>query len=267
MDWLEQILGKEWKITPAGGTTGEAYFAQREGKRLFLKRNSSPFLAVLSAEGIVPKLVWTKRMENGDVITAQKWLEGRELTPEEMKKDQVAHLLSKIHHSTELLDLLMRMGKQPLEPEDMLADLHQMIYENEQHVHKALRLLEKMLPDVQNQQKVVCHCDVSHNNWLLSKSGQLYLIDWDHAVVSDPAIDLGMLLHWYIPRGEWVSWLGRYGVELTESLQKRIHWYVIAQALLFIKWNKKRGYQEEVQRWRYFLESVLFEQIASLNNH
>jgi thiamine kinase-like enzyme len=70
---LEQLLGKEWEITPAGGATGDAYFAEYEGKKLFLKRNSSPFLAVLSAEGIVPKLVWTKRMENGDVFTAQQW--------------------------------------------------------------------------------------------------------------------------------------------------------------------------------------------------
>ncbi len=68
VNWLEDILGSEWEITPAGGATGEAYFAKFQDRKLFLKRNSSPFLAVLSAEGIVPKLVWTRRMENGDVI-------------------------------------------------------------------------------------------------------------------------------------------------------------------------------------------------------
>lgn len=67
---MEDLLGQEWEIIPAGGATGAAYFAQHKGQRLFLKRNSSPFLAVLSAEGIVPKLIWTKRLENGDVITA-----------------------------------------------------------------------------------------------------------------------------------------------------------------------------------------------------
>lgn len=39
---------------PAGGATGDAYYAEHNGQQLFLKRNSSPFLAVLSAEGIVP---------------------------------------------------------------------------------------------------------------------------------------------------------------------------------------------------------------------
>ena len=79
---MEHLFGQDWEIVPAGGATGAAYFAQHEEQRLFLKRNSSPFLAVLSAEGIVPKLVWTKRLENGDVITAQQWMSGRELKPE-----------------------------------------------------------------------------------------------------------------------------------------------------------------------------------------
>jgi thiamine kinase-like enzyme len=87
---LEHILGQEWEITPAGGKTGEAFYAKYEDQRLFLKRNSSPFLAVLSAEGIVPKLVWTKRLESGDVITAQQWLPGRELKPSEMNQELVA---------------------------------------------------------------------------------------------------------------------------------------------------------------------------------
>ncbi|MBX4383293.1 aminoglycoside phosphotransferase, partial [Mycobacterium tuberculosis] len=69
---MENLFGDDWRIIPAGGATGEAYYAQHDEQRLFLKRNSSPFLAVLSAEGIVPKLVWTKRMENGDVFTAQQ---------------------------------------------------------------------------------------------------------------------------------------------------------------------------------------------------
>ena len=77
MEWLEQLLGEEWKVIPAGGATGDAYIAHNEQHKLFLKRNSSPFLAVLSAEGIVPKLLWTRRLTNGDVISAQKWLPGQ----------------------------------------------------------------------------------------------------------------------------------------------------------------------------------------------
>src|SRR5699024_11553321 len=111
-------LSKEWNIVPAGGLTGDAYVAEKNGQRLFLKRNSSPFLAVLSAEGIVPKLVWTKRMENSDVLTAQEWLDGRELKPDEMRQQRVADLLHKIHHSSALLHMLMRLVTKAVTTDD-----------------------------------------------------------------------------------------------------------------------------------------------------
>ena len=62
-------------------------------------------------------------MENGDVITAQHWLDGRELKPKDMNSSRVTELLSKIHHSNELLDMLKRLGKTPLLPGDVLADI------------------------------------------------------------------------------------------------------------------------------------------------
>ncbi|WP_245807706.1 phosphotransferase family protein [Halobacillus massiliensis] len=250
VNWLEDILGQDWTITPAGGSTGEAYYAQHEGKRLFLKRNSSPFLAVLSAEGIVPKLVWTKRLENGDVITAQEWLEGRELNTEEMKHPRVAALLSKIHHSTELLDMLMRIGKHPLKPEEILIDLK----ENQKildqigpriEVHHALKYIESRVQYVYYDKHVVCHCDTNHNNWLLSSNDHLYLIDWDNAMVADPALDLGMLLYTYIPKNEWSQWMNQYGITPTDHLMERMKWYAVSQSLSFIQWHMMRGEDKE----------------------
>src|SRR5699024_8153237 len=111
VNWLTNILDKEWIIRPAGGLTGDAFIAKKGDKRLFLKRNSAPFLAILSAQGLVRKLIWTKRMENGDGITAQEWLEGRKLRPEEMKSMQLFSMLRKVHQSSELLHMLMRLGK------------------------------------------------------------------------------------------------------------------------------------------------------------
>ena len=78
---------------------------------------------MLSAEGIVPKLVWTKRMENGDVITAQHWMAGRELKAKDMSGRPVAELLRKIHTSKALLDMLKRLGKEPLDPGALLSQL------------------------------------------------------------------------------------------------------------------------------------------------
>jgi thiamine kinase-like enzyme len=258
---LLQGLGKEWIIEPAGGITGDAFYAEHNDKRLFLKRNSSPFLAVLSAEGIVPKLVWTKRLENGDVITAQHWLEGRELKASEMKLERVAKLLSKIHHSTELISLFMMMGKKPLKPETLIRKIQDSFKKNKELLKSidypfAMEYLQNHLNKVQNQPQVVCHCDVHHNNWLLSKNDQLYLIDWDNALIADPALDIGMVLQLYIPYSEWDSWLEKYGVQKDHHLMTRIHWYLFAQGLELIQWHSERKQFNQVTFWQNIIHQV-----------
>ncbi|EMT45201.1 MULTISPECIES: phosphotransferase family protein [Anoxybacillus] len=257
---MEQLLGKEWEISPAGGATGDAYIAEHDGKKLFLKRNSSPFLAVLSAEGIVPKLVWTKRMENGDVITAQQFLHARELKPHDMTSKQVAQLLRKIHRSKELLAMMERLGKKPLLPNRLLEKIKEnRCDELKEHpiVTEAIAFLERHVDDVRYADYVVCHCDMNHNNWLLTEDNQLYLIDWDSAMIADPAIDIGMLLYAYIPREQWESWLEEYGLAFDEQLQLRMKWYTVAQTIALLVWHKGRNNEKEMQRLLHFLEHLL----------
>jgi thiamine kinase-like enzyme len=256
---LEHLLGQEWEITPAGGATGEAFYARFEDQMLFLKRNSSPFLAVLSAEGIVPKLVWTKRLENGDVITAQQWLPGRELKPSEMNQELVAKLLKKIHRSEPMLGMLSRLENAPLTPE-ALFQMVQKDLDGEvlsfPKVQEAISFLAEEALHVKCDEKVVCHGDVNHNNWLLAEDNQLYLIDWDGAMIADPAIDLGMLLYLYIPEENWTDWLNMYGKKLTSHLRHRMKWYVTLQTLSTIQWYKSKSRNEETNKWVKFLNEI-----------
>lgn len=257
---MEDFFGQEWEIVPAGGATGRAFYAKHEEQRLFLKRNSSPFLAVLSAEGIVPKLVWTKRLENGDVVTAQQWLNGRELKQAEMNNERVARLLKKIHSSKPLLEMLKRLGKSPLFPNMLLRMIEEQIdgdLRQNDCIHLALQFLRNELGNIHCDEITVCHCDVNHNNWLLSDSNQLYLIDWDGAMIADPAIDLGMLLYWYIPKNEWADWVKRYGRNLTDDLRLRMKWYAIAQTLTSIQWYKHNSRNHEMEKWIKFLVQIL----------
>ncbi|SET82277.1 Thiamine kinase [Oceanobacillus limi] len=245
VEWFKKVLGKDWKISPAGGLTGDAYVAEKDNRRLFLKRNSSPFLAVLSAEGIVPKLVWTKRMENGDVITAQEWLEGRELWPKEMQHQRVADLLHKIHHSSELLHMLLRLGKKPITSDDRYNEINHRLHANklverQNDVYQSLSYLYELLPVTREQKQVVCHGDLNHHNMLLTNDDQLYLIDWDNAMIADPITDYGMLLQWYVPVGDWDSWLEKYGVTKDKHLLKRMYWYLILDSLQFLSWHYER---------------------------
>lgn len=257
---LEHLLGEGWQVIPAGGATGEAYYAQHGEEKLFLKRNSSPFLAVLSAEGIVPKLLWTRRLENGDVITAQRWVNGRELKSFEMDEDLVAQLLSKIHRSKELLEMFKRIGNKPLTPHSIVNELTERLRTvslNEAIINDAISFLKKEITEVEPQQYVVCHCDINHNNWVLSEEGDLFLIDWDGAMVADPALDLGLLLYWYIPRQDWEDWLKKYGLILTHDLCKKMHWYVISQTIYGILWHKQREEYSEMKYWISYLCELL----------
>ncbi|MFJ7637619.1 phosphotransferase [Peribacillus sp. NPDC097264] len=259
---MEHLIGQEWDISPAGGATGEAFIAEKDGQKLFLKRNSSPFLAVLSAEGIVPKLVWTKRLANGDVITAQHWMEGRELTQAEMAKERVAKLLQKIHQSDPLLSMLKRLGKSPLRPESILTDIENGLsleVNNLMIIKQAIQFLENNLLLIECDENVVCHCDVNHNNWLMTETDGLFLIDWDAPVIGDPAIDLGMLLYSYVPRGEWEQWLARYGKKLDAGLEMRMKWHTVSQLVLSIQWHHSRERYEERNDLLMKLESLLMD--------
>lgn len=257
---MEHFLGEGWRVQPAGGVTGEAYIAQQGEQTVFLKRNSSPFLAVLSAEGIVPKLLWTKRLENGDVVTAQRWVQGRELKAYEMKENRVASLLAKIHGSSELLDMFKRIGNEPLTPYVIVENLRRQLQEYQIEndiIERGMTYLLDMLEHVNYEHAVVCHCDINHNNWILDEEEHLYLIDWDGATVSDPALDLGLLLYSYIPEHDWELWLEQYGLSLGESLKERMHWYVVSQSISVLLWHYGRDQHEQVDQLKDYIKSLL----------
>ena len=111
-----------WNLHPIGGETGQAYMGVRNEEKVFLKKNSSPFLAALSLEGITPRLMWTKRTGNGDVLTAQEWCNGRTLEESEMTSSNIAEILVKIHQSDTLKRLLKRVGGEEVSAVDLLME-------------------------------------------------------------------------------------------------------------------------------------------------
>jgi thiamine kinase-like enzyme len=244
VNYLEQLLGDEWKLYPAGGSSGEAFLAVNHTQKLFVKRNSSPFLAVLSAEGIVPKLLWTKRLTNGDVLTAQQWIEGRRLRPDEMQCRNVAMLLKKIHASAPLLALLKRTDGNcfsyfncEIELELVKSGLEYVYESFEQYI----LFLEEGLEKVKSAHQVVCHCDLSHHNFLLDEYDELYLVDWDQTKIADPAYDIAFILLTYVPSDIWNEWLEVYNNSYDRELIQRVKWYVILIDLIAISNKNKQG--------------------------
>ncbi len=227
----DYFFGAEYEISSAGGETGQAFIARKEDEKFFLKRNSSPFLAALSAENIVPKLVWTRRVENGDVITAQKWVEAHILDADEMADKRVAELLSKIHRSQPLKKMLRKIENSSLSPEKMLANLNNFEEQFSDEEKFAHTYLLNHAEQITSDELVVCHGDMNHSNWMISLKDELYLVDWDSAMLADHASDLAMLLYQYIPRSKWSEWLLAYGEAYSEKLHQKLKWYGLCQAL------------------------------------
>ncbi|EUJ32859.1 hypothetical protein MFLO_06209 [Listeria floridensis FSL S10-1187] len=176
--------------------------------------------------------MWTRRVENGDVITAQKWINARVLNASEMSRDsRVAKLLSKIHHSEKLRQMLLKMGEVHLSAHDLLQKYQSDFLLKTETETFALKYLEENLTQVGSAIQVVCHGDVNHNNWMVSSDDELFLVDWDGAMLGDPAIDVAMLLYQYVPRDDWNSWLASYGESYSIELHRKLKWYALFQTL------------------------------------
>ncbi|MDN8777051.1 phosphotransferase, partial [Staphylococcus aureus] len=82
--------------------------------------------------------------------------------------------------------------------------------------------------------------DVNHNNWLLSDQDELFLVDWEGAMIADPAIDIGMILYTYVDEKDWSDWLSMYGINDTHDLKKRMKWYTLIQAIAMVEWYEEK---------------------------
>lgn len=229
MRLLEDILGEGWKIYPAGGVTGKAFLAMNEtGERVFIKRNSSPFLAVLSAEGIVPKLLWTKRIGSGDVLTSQEWIEGRKLQPDEIQNTCVSELLHKIHTSKPLLGLLKRIHRQPFDVRQAYMRVQKIAlrYPEIERLQKAILFMGNHVEEMRHYPQVICHGDLNHHNFIQAKDNHaIYLVDWDQIKIADCCYDLAYILMYYVPKENWLEWLTLYEIESLENWEQRVMWY------------------------------------------
>lgn len=245
-------LDDGWQIRPIKGSTGMAYMGIKEQQKLFIKRNTSPFLAALSLERITPRLVWTKHTSTGDTLTAQEWLNGRCLKKEEMKSPAVANLLTRVHRSALLKKMLKQVGGIYVFPTDLLSKYFRGLSSDlRQHplLKEVANFLRAHQPDFDPCNYQVSHGDLNHKNWLLSDQGRLYLVDWESASLADPALDLSMLMRQYVPRQEWQEWLiDKYQIDVDFLLQQRLEWYEMLQMLLEIKDFHQRGRFFEMNR-------------------
>ncbi len=244
-------LDNDWDLHPIKGDTGKAYVGLKAEDKVFIKRNTTPMLAALSKEGITPKLIWTKRTGNGDTLTAQEWLEGCILGPEEIgQRNDVIDVLYHLHHSDSLKEMLEKMGGIVMSPQQMLqeyeTELDKELVEN-QFLSLVHTYLEKNIPSFKLSEKAVVHGDVNCRNWIVCKN-YLYLVDWDSVMFADPAVDIGTILGHYLPISSWNHWLMSYGIHGNSENMEKIYWYALLSMLQEVKKYHKRNALKEMNQ-------------------
>lgn len=250
----------DWELHPIAGATGDAYMGIKSNEKVFFKRNTSPFIAALSAEGIAPKLMWTQRTYSGDTLTAQEWKEGSLLTKDDMGTDEVIELIRHIHDSDQLLLMLKKVGEQDYQPLDFINDYFVDLspsLASHNFLNEVVRHMEDSIDnDFYEVRRTLCHGDLNHNNFLQSKDGHLYLVDWENVKVADPLSDITQILVHYFSPSDWMSWFDAYDYSWNESFYKRVRWYSLMSCLNLIKQYYAEGRQYKTNEFIMLLKSI-----------
>lgn len=250
----------EWRMLPLKGSSGEAFMGIKDDEKVFFKRNSSPFIPSLSAEGLAPKLMWTQRTYSGDLLTAQEWKNATQLSREEMQSVTIIDLIKQIHQSEHLLILLKRVQStafKPLDFIDLYFDQLPASLAQHQFFNLIIRSLEDLVDDDFYQCRyTVCHGDLNHNNFMIDEDQKLFLVDWEGVKIADPLSDITWFLLQYLQPSEWMEWFKLYEFEFDSTFYKRVKWYSLMNCLLLIKQYTIENRPQQVNQFILLLRNI-----------
>ncbi|MGL6299300.1 cell cycle regulator CcrZ [Streptococcus iniae] len=253
---------EELALTPLRGKSGKAYKGTYpNGDSVFIKLNTTPILPALAKEQIAPQLLWAKRMGNGDMMSAQEWLDGRILSSQDMSSKQIIHILGRLHKSKQLVNQLLQLNYRIENPYDLLSDFEQnapyQIQQNS-YLQSVVTELKQSLPEFRAEVATIVHGDIKYSNWVITTSGMIYLCDWDSVRLTDRMYDVAYLLSHYIPRSRWEEWLAVYGYKNNEKVFKKIVWYgqlsYLTQILRCFDQRDMEHVNQEIYALRQFRE-------------
>lgn len=78
-------------------------------------------------------------------------------------------------------------------------------------------------------------------------------------MITDPTIDLSMVLKWYVPESEWDTWLEKYGIKRDKYFIERVYWYLLLNSVSYVYWHFKRSENDQV--------NIQLNRVAKLNRY
>ncbi|CAG6087728.1 aminoglycoside phosphotransferase [Streptococcus pneumoniae] len=219
----------ELTLTPIPGKSGKAYMGSYpDGKRIFVKMNTSPILPGLAREQIAPQLLWSRRLADGRDMCAQEWLTGKILTPYDMNRKQIVNILTRLHRSRPLMTQLSRLGYAMETPVDLLQSWQETApdaFRKNHFISEVMADLRQTIPGFREDHATIVHGDVRHSNWIETDSGLFYLVDWDSVRLTDRMFDVAHMLCHYISEHQWKEWLTYYGYKYNQTVLSKLYWY------------------------------------------
>lgn len=252
----------DWDLdmTPVRGSSGNAFTSRTsDEERVFIKRNATPMLTSIYLEGLTPRVLWTKRTVQGDMLSAQPWINGHTLSPNEMGDRQINQILSHLHTSRKLMESCKKLGSVVIGPQNLLTAITDSSDELRAN-HFLSEIIEEMadnIPPLYGEEITVVHGDVNHNNWLVDdETGRVYLVDWDSTFMSDPMVDIAYVLAHYIRPNSWSRWLIDLGYEPRKKVMEKVAWYgklsFLRQIAEELSKGRKKEANEEILGLRNF---------------
>ncbi|CAG5300156.1 aminoglycoside phosphotransferase [Streptococcus pneumoniae] len=154
----------ELTLTPIPGKSGKAYMGSYpDGKRIFVKMNTSPILPGLAREQIAPQLLWSRRLADGRDMCAQEWLTGKILTPYDMNRKQIVNILTRLHRSRPLMTQLSRLGYAMETPVDLLQSWQETAPDalrKNHFISEVMADLRQTIPGFREDHATIVHGDV-----------------------------------------------------------------------------------------------------------
>ena len=220
---------RDWEFSLPHSWGKESYYARSKCSSYFIKLEAplANYLT-MSSLGFTPPVIASGFLDDGTSILVQPVIQANNPSRGDFRVylEKIASLVGTMQRSAELRQPL------PQPPSEQYRDLglrdltllRQRWERYKPQVPQVARWVDESLDQLtikinamDGQGVVVTHHDICNANWLISKDGQIYLIDLDDLALDDPAVDLGALLWWYYPpelRGRFLEIAG-YGKDST----------------------------------------------------
>jgi len=230
----QHFSNRFWELTLPNGSGNEPYFARCTEHSYFVKLGvQATRYQVVASIGLAPEVLAAGFLRDGTSIIVQPYIAGKRPSRRDYHfyLEQFASAINKIHHSAEDKEILPKVSSD-LYSVAGLTSLTRIQQKWERHksqvpevadfIDESLDYLRQQVTDFEGTGLVVSHNDICNANWLVSTTGQLYLLDLDSMSIDDPAVDIGATLWWYYPPKLRKRFLSKAGYTNDATFARRM---------------------------------------------